>query len=206
MKKWIFWGLALVIGVILMGPYMSQVERPQYTVFSSHGEIEIREYEPQIVAEVQVEGERVEAIKIGFRLLADYIFGNNTAQTEISMTAPVTQESRSEEIAMTAPVIQSGEGNAWTVRFVMPSEYTMKTLPKPNNDIVTLKEVPAKRFVAIRFSGTSSSENIQEYTEKLQAFILEQQLQPQSKPMFAFYNPPWTLPMMRRNEVMVELE
>ena len=68
------------------------------------------------------------------------------------MTAPVTQQG-SEKIAMTAPVTQQGDGNTWRVRFIMPSSYTMETLPKPNNPTVELKEVPAKRYVVIRFAG-----------------------------------------------------
>jgi hypothetical protein len=120
------------------------------------------------------------------------------------MTAPVMQQP-SERIAMTAPVIQQPSGNAWKVQFVMPANYTMETLPKPNNTKVTLKVVEAKRFAAIRFSGTSGKENLEEHTTLLQDFIKAKNLTALTPPSYAFYNPPWTLPPLRRNEVMVEI-
>ncbi len=196
----------LVLGGVLAGPIMNEVERPDYEVISSAGQnIEIRRYEPMIIAQVTMRGKREEAIGDGFRLLADYIFGNNTVSQEIAMTAPVQQQA-SEKIAMTAPVQQQAKGNAWTVSFVMPSEYTMETLPKPNNERVMLKQVPAKRVIAITFSDTNSDANIAEHERQLKAYIQANNLQTTGQPTYAFYNPPWTLPPMRRNEVMIELE
>ena len=90
-------------------------------------------------------GERRDAIGKGFRIIADYIFGNNTTAQKVPMTAPVTQQD-SQKIAMTAPVTQQGDGNTWRVRFIMPSNYTLETLPKPNNPAIKLKEVGARRF------------------------------------------------------------
>lgn len=141
----------------------------------------------------------------GFRLLADYIFGNNSVKQEIAMTAPVQQQ-ESMKIAMTAPVQQQSAGDDWQVSFVMPSEYTMETLPKPVNDRVTLKEIPAKAFAVITFSGMNSDENVQEHEKILVEYIEANDLTVSGTPKYAFYNPPWTLPPMRRNEVMIELE
>ena len=132
---------------------MSNVEQARYDVFETHGTIEIRDYAPMIVAEVSVPGDREKAISDGFRLIADYIFGNNISSQEMAMTAPVIQQP-SEKIAMTAPVIQQGGEGLWVVRFVMPSAYTIETLPKPNNSEVNLKEIAGKRFVVIRFLGS----------------------------------------------------
>jgi len=112
---------------------VSNVEHPKYKVAERSGNIEIRDYSPMIVAEAEVKGERREAISKGFRIIADYIFGNNTAAQKVLMTAPVTQQG-SEKIAMTAPVTQEGGGDdAWRVSFIMPSKCSMETLPKPNN-------------------------------------------------------------------------
>lgn len=122
----------LLLGAALWGPIVSNVEHPKYKVAERSGNIEIRDYVPMIVAEADVKGERREAIGKGFRIIADYIFGNNTAAQKVPMTAPVTQQGN-EKIAMTAPVTQQGVDNTWRVRFVMPSKYTMQTLPKPNN-------------------------------------------------------------------------
>lgn len=182
---------------------MGRTETPKYTVIQSQGNIEIRHYKPMIVATVQVGGGRKDARGAGFRLLADYIFGNNIARQGIAMTAPVQQQSA--KIAMTAPVQQESVGELWQVSFVMPSQYSMASLPKPGNERVTLKEVPAKRFIVLTFSGTHSDGNVKAHEEKLMAYITANALSTKGPVKYAFYNPPWTLPFMRRNEVMVEV-
>ena len=206
MKKPIIWLLAgtVILAALLWGPIMSNVEQARYDVFETHGAIEIRDYAPMIVAEVSVPGDREKAISDGFRLIADYIFGNNISSQEVAMTAPVIQQP-SEKIAMTAPVIQQGGEGLWVVRFVMPSAYTMQTLPKPNNSEVILKEIAGKRFAVIRFSGLARANSLAAHTKELEAFILENNLQTVSEPTYAFFNPPWTLPFLRRNEVMIEI-
>ena len=201
------WWIAVAVvaaGAALWGPIVSNVEQAGYTVVEAHGAIEIRDYAPMIVAQTEVSGPRDEAISKGFRTIADYIFGNNTAQQKVAMTAPVIQQP-SEKIAMTAPVIQQGEGDQWQVRFVMPSEYRMDTLPTPKNHAVDIKEIPGKRFVVIRFSGMADEKMLAEQTATLNAFLKEKGLEPLSPPAYAFFNPPWTLPPLRRNEVMVEI-
>jgi DNA gyrase inhibitor GyrI len=206
-KKWIMVGAIVVvalIGAVAMGPIMSDVEIPNYDIVETHDHIEIRQYKPMIIAEVQMQGQREEAIGEGFRLLADYIFGNNTVQKSIAMTAPVQQQENA-KIAMTAPVQQQSTGNTWQVSFVMPSQYSMETLPKPNNDRVTLKEIPAKQFIVIRFSGMNSEHNVTEHEKKLMEFIQTKNIAVTGTAKYAFYNPPWTLPPMRRNEIMIEL-
>ena len=207
-KKIVWWIVGIVavllLGAALWGPIVSNVEHPKYKVAERSGNIEIRDYAPMIVAEAQVKGERREAIGKGFRIIADYIFGNNTAAQKVPMTAPVTQQGN-EKIAMTAPVTQQGSDNTWRVRFIMPSKYTMETLPKPNNPAVELKEIPAKRFAAIRFSGMAGEDSLKRHTKELEDFLSANTLTPLSPPTYAFYNPPWTLPFLRRNEVLVEI-
>lgn len=201
---WIIAG-AIIIGAAAWGPIVSSnVEHAKYDVVSSAGNIEIRDYAPHIIAEVTVSGARKVAINQGFRLIADYIFGNNTASSKVAMTAPVIQQPN-EKIAMTAPVIQQSSGDEWNVRFVMPANYTLATIPKPNNTAVTLHEIASKRYAAIRFSGMANEDALKEKTDALHAFIADNKLKTLSTPTFAFYNPPWTLPFLRRNEVMVEI-
>ena len=202
--------IAVIIGIVLVGgilagPIMSDVETPEYEVVESRGDIEIRQYGPMIIAEVQTEGGREEAIRDGFRMLADYIFGNNTVQQDIAMTAPVQQQ-ESDEIAMTAPVQQQSAGGSWQVSFVMPSEYTLATLPEPKDGRITVKEIPSKKFAVIVFSGTHSDENVKEHEKRLMDYVQAGSMSVTSPPKYAFYNPPWTLPVMRRNEVMIEIE
>jgi len=204
-KRWILLVVAGLVGVgsITWSAMASNVETPSYAVSSKSGNLEIREYGPTIVAEATVAGERDKAIQRGFRIIADYIFGNNLSSTKVAMTAPVMQQS-SEKIAMTAPVIQQASGKSWNVRFVMPSKYTMETLPKPVNPKVALIEVPAMRFAAIRFSGFAGQGSLDKHEAQLRAFMAERGLTATSEPQYAFYNAPWTLPFMRRNEVMIE--
>ena len=206
-KKWTMItsiiALILIAGV-LAGPVMSNVEKPDYKVIQSEQNIEIRQYEPMIIAEVEVDGKREDAIRDGFRLLADYIFGNNTVQQVISMTAPV-QQKENQKIAMTAPVQQQSMGKSWRMSFVMPSKYSMDSLPVPNNNRVRLKEILTKKFVVIEFSGTNSNENVTKHENQLMNYIEANQINIIGSPKYAFYNAPWTLPFLRRNEVMIEI-
>lgn len=195
MKKrtWIIAGIAaLVIIAAAWGPIVSRVEQAKYNVVSTHGAFEIRDYAPMVVAEVSVAGERKEAISNGFRQLADYIFGNNQGAASVAMTAPVMQESTGQ--------------NAWAIRFMMPSSYTLKTLPRPNNDAISFHEVPAKRFAVLRFSGHPDTDDLVARITELNGFLRAQSLTAIGTPTYAFFNPPWTLPFLRRNEVMVEVE
>ena len=209
LRRWLYRLLLYVLPVVLLaaclsGTIMSQVEQPKYKVLESQGDIEIREYAPMIAAEVEVRGERTKALNQGFRLIADYIFGNNLSSKKVPMTAPVTQET-GEKIAMTAPVTQDGSGDSWKVRFVMPEGFTLDTLPKPKNPEVRLITTPAKRVVVIRFSGFNTDKNVNTHREQLLKFINDHHLSVVGQPTTAFYNPPWTLPFLRRNEIMVEL-
>jgi len=196
--------IVVMIGGILVGPFMSNVEQPNYQVLRKDETIEIRSYIPMIVAEVHVEGERTEAIKKGFRILADYIFGSNKVNKKMVMTAPVQQET-SQKIDMTAPVQQEGKLMDWKVKFVMPSEFNLQTLPKPNNKAIVLSKIPEKRFIVIRFSGRNNDKNIKEHKDKLLNYIKEHNINIKLIPTYAFYNPPWTLPILRRNEIMFEI-
>ena len=207
-KKWTMItsiiALILIVGV-LAGPVMSNVEKPDYKVIQSEQNIEIRQYEPMIIAEVEVDGKREDAIGDGFRLLADYIFGNNTVQQVISMTAPV-QQKENQKIAMTSPVQQQLAGKSWQISFVMPSKYNMDSLPVPNNNRVRLKKILTKKFVVIEFSGSNSNENVIGHENQLMNYIEANQINIIGSPKYAFYNAPWTLPFLRRNEVMIEIK
>jgi hypothetical protein len=201
--------LTVLVGIIILaslaGNFMSDVEQPEYKLIRSKGDIEIRDYSPMILAEVEVGGERKQAISDGFKILADYIFGNNTLNKNIELTAPLTNE-QSKKMAMTAPVIQKQHMGKWKIRFIMPKKYTLQTVPKPNSKNVTLILLPATRFAVIRFSGLVNDQDIKQHTSELQAYILDQKLSSIGEPLLAFYNPPWTLPFLRRNEVMIEIK
>lgn len=201
--------ILILVGIIILaalaGNIMSNVEQPDYKLITSEKNIEIRDYPPMILAEVEVSGERKQAITEGFKILADYIFGNNTSNKKMEMTAPVTNE-LSEKMAMTAPVLQELHMDKWKVRFVMPKKYSFETLPKPNSKDVILIPLPARRFAVIRFSGLADNESIKLHTDELEAYIVAEKLNPIGGTVLAFYNPPWTIPFLRRNEVMIEVD
>jgi hypothetical protein len=188
----------------------TKTPEPSWHSVRQDGDIEIRDYDPMIVAEVTTTGERYGAINAGFRILAGYIFGGNTAQTKIAMTAPVTQESgdaKGEKIAMTAPVTQeaSENQNEWKVRFVMPPEYTLVSLPVPNDARIKFLEIPAYRAAVIQFPGFNTDSNLSEHLNILMDWLAKNHIAAIGQPTYAFYNPPWTLPFLKRNEVMVKI-
>ena len=184
------------------------VEEPKYTVLEKTPPFELRSYSPMILAEVQVEGDLDEASSQGFRLIAAYIFGQNQVSEKISMTAPVVVEEQAVKgasIAMTAPVSIESNAGKWTVSFVMPAEYSMESLPKPLNSKVKLRQIPAVKRAVIGFSGFYNENKVAERTVELEEWMRTKNLQAASIPKFARYNPPWTLPFMRRNEIMIDV-
>ena len=203
-RAFLFMTALLVAASLVPSVIAMASDEPAYTVETKDGDFEIRRYAPLLAAEVTVTGDRSAAINQGFRLLADFIFGNNTARKKIDMTTPVTQQP-SEKIAMTAPVTQQSAGDAWKVRFMMPAEYTASTLPVPNDNRVTIVSEPEKRFAVIRFSGWSSEANLSEHKALLEAWVKQKALTPVAAPIAAFYNPPWSIPFLRRNEYLIEL-
>ena len=191
------------------------IEEPKYEVLLVEGDIELRHYAPRLIAEVSVDGDMDEASSKGFRLIANYIFGNNQAversgSEKISMTAPVTIEPRSEKIAMTAPVtvepatqeLSMQAANVWKVNFVMPGQYTLANIPTPNDPAVKLTELPASYVVVLTYSGLNTLAKIETLTEQMREWTQAKGLQLLGAPQLARYNPPWTLPFFRRNEIM----
>ncbi|WP_227677486.1 SOUL family heme-binding protein [Psychrobacter ciconiae] len=191
-------------------------EEPKYSVLQRHDGIELRRYDSQIIAQTTVTGSQQVASQRGFKILADYIFGNNSAakgSNKIAMTAPVImQKSQNtkaapEKISMTAPVItQKTAKNEWQMQFIMPSQFTIETLPKPNNPNVHIKQLPAKTFAVIGFSGLTGEDKVVKKTQELQSWLQQHNIKALGEPQLARYNPPWTLPFMRRNEIMIECE
>ena len=202
--------LFITIMLLLLSGNVMAYEEPKYQVIEKSGTFELRAYSPVIVAETLVDGSMDEAGKKGFRLIAGYIFGNNKSNLggseKISMTVPVVMAPKSEKISMTVPISMQGNAGKWRMYFVMPSKYTLDTLPVPNNSAVKLREVPAKNYAVLLFSGSSSEEKIAKKTEELLSWLQAKQIKPSGSPELARYNAPWTLPFLRRNEVMVEYE
>jgi DNA gyrase inhibitor GyrI len=185
-------------------------EEPPYEVLVNEGDFEIRRYAPMVVARTRVAGaDRDEAVGTGFMRLFDYITGENAPGDEIAMTAPVLSEPEAgegEDIAMTAPVLQEKRAEGWEVAFVLPEDMTLDGAPRPTNSEVTLAEVPSRRVGVVRFSGFLTAEKIAEHRAALSDWLEARGESPDGRYQAAGYNPPWTIPWLRRNEVMVPLE
>ncbi|CAN3129739.1 SOUL family heme-binding protein [Mycobacterium sp. smrl_JER01] len=184
-------------------------EEPMYVrealIGSGDGAIEIRRYGPRIAAQTTVAGDEEMARNAGFRRLAGYIFGGNHRKTEIAMTAPVAQQN--EKIAMTAPVAQArGADGGSVIRFFMPSKWSMDLLPQPDDERVELVEVPGETYAVLRFSGDRSPQAVAAKSTELLDGLRDSGFTPRGEPMAWFYDPPWTLPFRRRNEVVVVVD
>ena len=197
----------LSAALALTVPMMAEAtEEPPHQTLVEDGRFEIRQYEPTLVAEVEITGDMRRAGNSGFRPLADFIFGNNTAREKIDMTAPVTRV-KSEKIAMTAPVTRTpSDDDTWTVAFVMPAEWTMDTLPVPNNPDVVVREVPGELMATVRFSGIGRERAFNEKQSLLESWITEQGYEAIGAPRYAGYDAPYVPGPFRRNEVMIPVQ
>lgn len=182
-------------------------EEPPFAVVDHVGNTEIRQYGPRIAAETTIDADETAARSAGFRRLAAYIFGANTGNATIAMTAPVAQSGNAgapTSIAMTAPVAQRrDEAGRWVIRFTMPASSTMQTLPTPNDPSVRLVEVPPETMGVLRFSGFASEAVVAERRQQLLSSLQGGAWSPGGMPATWLYDPPWTLPFLRRNEVAV---
>ena len=185
-------------------------EEPKHTGERLTDRVELRRYGVRIAAETTVAADEDAARNEGFRRLAGYIFGKNHGADSIAMTAPVVQSKAGRKIAMTAPVAQSAEstevGAGWVIRFFMPAKWTLDTLPRPNDDRVRLTEVPGETLAVLTFSGDRGPRAVHARTDELLEVLRAHGFEPTGEPAAWFYDPPWTLPFRRRNEIVVPVD
>ncbi len=182
------------------------IEEAEYTVIKKDTHFEIRDYAPHIIAETVVQGNLKDAGDIAFKKLFGYISGDNRSRDKVSMTAPVSQKPEGEKIEMTAPVAQQRDKESWVVSFMMPSTYTIKTLPEPEDNEITLRQVPARRMAAIRYSGFWSEEGYLRHKAELESWINKMGFTIVGVPIWARYNPPFMPWFLRRNEVLIPID
>lgn len=202
--------LGAALSLSAAAPVAQAIEQPRFRVEQVlvADSIEVRRYDPYIVAEVVVPGPAEQAGNQGFSFLGGYIFGRNKGDRKIAMTAPVTQSAQPVKIEMTAPVTQNavaGGQGGYAVQFMMPSSFTMETLPEPLDPRVTLKPVAEQRVVAITYSGTWTQANYEEHLGKLRSAAQTAGLETQGEPVYARYNGPWVPWFMRKNEIWLNV-
>jgi len=180
-------------------------ETPKYSIIKKQNEIELRQYPGHIQAEVSIaEKDYKSAIEKGFSFLAGYIFGNNISRQKIEMTTPV-QVSQSQKIAMTTPVTVTGS-DRFTVAFIMPSEYTLETLPLPKDNNIHFTLIPVHTMAAIRFSGYFQQNVINKNKQILSQWLEEEGLETEGGFIVAGYNPPWVPGFLARNEILIKIK
>ena len=179
--------MAIMIGVM----DAMAIEEARYKVLEKDNKFEIRDYAPYILAETIVEGDLEEAGNKAFNRLFRYISGDNRSRKKVAMTAPVGQRRVQEK---------------WAVSFMMPASYTLKTLPEPEDPNITLLQVPARRMASVRYSGFWSEKRYLRYKLELESWIQERGLTAVGDPIWARYNPPFTLWFLRRNEILIPID
>lgn len=196
--------IILAVAVIIIGATeILAIEEATYNVVKKDDKFEIRDYAPHVLAETIVEADMEQAASKAFNRLFRYISGNNRSRDKVAMTAPVSQEPRGEKIEMTAPVGQQPFQGRWAVSFMMPTSYTLEALPEPEDPKISLRQVPARRMAAVRYSGFWSEKNYLRYKKELESWVHEEGLTIMGDPVWARYNPPFTLWFLRRNEILI---
>ncbi len=211
--------MRLYINVLVMsliftiaGGSLMAFEEPDYKVIAKYDNFEIRKYSPYLIAETEVDASFEDATNIAFRILFDYISGKNVKQEKIKMTTPVNQrnaEPEGEKIKMTTPVSQKKtlqSDGKYTINFVIPSKYTLETVPAPRDPRVNIRKVPQKNMAVIKYSGRWTQEKYRKHEEKLIKALEKKGLEIIGDPVFARYNPPFWPSFMRRNEILLEVK
>ncbi len=182
------------------------VEILNYQVLEKDGKFDIRQYEDYWVVRTEIDDEYQKSTGKAFRLLFNYISGKNKQQEKIAMTGPVIQQEKGEKIAMTGPVIQQKKGKSWIMEFVLPSKYNTIQPPDPLDPDVSIVKVPGYKAAAISYSGNLREEKYNTKTKELLDIVKLKGLQPIGEPFSAGYDPPWTIPFLKRNEVLIVVE
>lgn len=208
MKRW-----AMILGGALAAAAVARWQlarlftaEPAYAVARRFEGGELRRYEPVVRAETVVTASsQKDAASAGFRRLAGYIFGGNRGRARIAMTAPVTQAA--ERIAMTTPVTQEalGEGR-WRVTFTLPRGRTLDDLPAPNDPSVVLREVPGRLVAVLGYTGLAGPQQVAARARALEDALTRAGLRASGDAESARFDPPWTFPWIRRNEVWIPVE
>lgn len=198
LTRWLLLALAPLLGACSVFGMRSGTEEPPFTVIAQFGAVEVRRYAPRLVAEIEVTGDPVSARSAAFRPLAAYIFGENLAGERIGMTAPVAQSG--ERIGMTAPVAQSGGAGTWRIAFFMPARYSEATLPRPRDPRISIRVLAEADVAVLRFAGLPDAAAVAEAAARLEAGLAASEWKPAGEGGAWFYDPPWTIPGLRRSE------
>lgn len=181
-------------------------EEANYQILVEDGAVQIRLYQPMLIAKTEIEADYSQAGKIGFNRLAGYIFGGNVQKQELAMITPVFREPDGHLETLDEANQTPQSNNKWIMSFVMPPSFDFATLPEPSNSLVIIQSIPAKKVATLRYTGSLNQQRISEYSQILLAWLEEQHIECLSSPRSAAYDPPWTIPSLRRNEIHIDIE
>jgi len=177
-------------------------EQPTYEVLNHLGNVEIRKYDKAIAAEIELPGDRNEALDKGIEILTSYFSGDNKSKQEIATTEPTCQQRVKVEVAR-------GEDSSppvWKVRFFLPKELTMETAPKPNDERIKLIQLASERIASIRFSESPKQKHLQVRGAELKGQLERRHLTTIQEPIYAFYQSGRSLPLMGHNEILMPID
>lgn len=201
----VFISIFLLGGCSMFG-YNAGTKEPPYNTLMQDGDYELREYPSIVMVTAFTKGSFSESQRQSFGKLFDYISGKNISKKSIPMTAPVLMEPIAEKISMTAPVLMEDKGEGWAMSFVLPETYTLQTAPQPADKNLRLEERKNVKYAVIRFSGLFKEGRMSKKSKDLQSWMLKNNLKSLGPALRAGYNPPWTLPPLRRNEILIPIE
>ena len=214
-RRW-FWAAAAMVIVMSVLVTFTQVacsvvgirlwEEHAHTELVREGRFSVRQYEQAVFAVTEVRPGEGDPDEVMFARLGGYISGKNDAGKKISMTMPVIQEEAGKKIAMTMPVVQEQSPEGIVYSFVMPAEYTMDALPRPSDPSVRLEERPGGLMGVYRFSGIARADDSPKHSPTLLKWLESKGYRATGPARLAYYDPPWTIPFLRRNEVQVPIE
>jgi SOUL heme-binding protein len=208
--KWLLIGIPVAFALWLAGSYatVAGIEEAKYSVIAQKTGYEIRRYEPALIAQTAMPTMSREDTGQAFRAIAGYIFGGNERQDKIAMTSPVIMDAKSEKIAMTAPVVMGRDlGGAGMMAFVLPAKYkTLEDLPKPKDPRVTLRLLDGRTVAALRFSWYATQSRVTEKSAELKTVIARDGLKALSEPYLASYDPPFSIPMLKRHDILIDIQ
>jgi hypothetical protein len=198
LTKWAAAALVVLAGFgIQRAMAESNLETPSYSLVKADNAFEIRSYDPYVVAEVTVAGDRAQASSKGFEILAGYIFGANRSRQKADQP---------EKMPMTSPVTQEPEANGeWKIRFVMPKSHTLETLPIAKDTRIKFFQTEKQTYLALRFSGGWGNENLEQHRTQLIEYAKSKAFKTIGEPLYAFYNAPFVPSPLRRNEVLIRV-
>ena len=188
--------LILFIITLTTAGFAMAYEEPKYKIIKTYQEFEIRKYDDRLAVEIEYSNE-----DSGFRYLFKYIAGANTNSDKIKMTVPVTQ---SVKIDMTTPVTQSVKNGKMLMQFFLPSKFTLENAPQPTDKRVNLVVIKGGYYAVIKYSGRLTNQNYQKHYKKLENYLNNNEIDFIKPGIRATYNGPFTLPFLRRNEIMMK--